>query len=108
MVVERMLERGSFKAGPASKCAGCPFAGLCSPCRPQTLQFGKKAEGWVVGRIEELLSSQELRPGIYYSSPARQVGGESPKTNEIICFICKEKTSTCRHSDSNTNALKAA
>lgn len=104
------VERGSFKAGSArSKCAGCPFAGLCTPCRPQTGEFGK-AKVWVVGSIEDLFSKKSpgLRDGTFIFGPAREGSGEPPiRTSEKICSICQKVASACDHSKSKTSVLAA-
>lgn len=83
---------------PRSKCAGCRFAGLCTPCRPQTGKLGK-AKVSVVESPKELFSKESpgLREGFFIFGPA----------SEKICSICKEAASTCSHSKSKTSALAA-
>lgn len=104
------VERGSFKAGPASRCAGCPFAGLCTPCKPLAVrgEFGS-GEVLVFKNIKELLSLPKL-PDIIDFSSARQRSGEPLiiGTSEKTCSECKEPASTCGHSKSKTSAVAAA
>ncbi|MBI2196018.1 hypothetical protein HYU45_00205 [Candidatus Daviesbacteria bacterium] len=92
MAAVEILKRGSVKAMRArSGCEGCPFAGSCAPCRPQT-----SGRVLVVESIKELLKKEKLPVGtIYFSGPART--GESEKT----CSKCKEPASTCLHSETS-------
>ncbi len=96
MAAVEMPERGSFKARPATRCAGCPFAGLCTPCRPQT-----SGTVLVVRSIEELLRKQELPRGIIYFSSARQGSGEPLiiRRNEKTCSKCPNNATTCSHQE---------
>lgn len=90
MAVVEMLER----------CAGCPFAGLCTPCRPQT-EFGKVL---TVNSIKEVPAKFK---GIITFNPVSQGSGEPPtiRTSERICHICKEDTSTCPHSKASKKVI---
>lgn len=105
MIALEMLERGFSKAGPRSKCEGCPFAGSCTPCRPRT-----SGRVFVVESIKDLLKEEKLPVGtIYFGSPERQGSGGPPRrTGEKTCSICQEVASACGHSKSKTSALAAA
>lgn len=98
-------------------CERCPFAGNCAACparRPLTvIEFGKKVK---LSAAESIVSTKELfspdssglRPGFFIVNPAG--GGSESSASKVICFTCRKLVSSCScsHSESKTDALKAA
>ncbi|MDD5415655.1 MAG: hypothetical protein PHE48_01470 [Candidatus Daviesbacteria bacterium] len=79
---------------------GCPFAGLCTPCRPQ----GTKTDSIIKrpsfeGEAKELTVDMIAPLG---SIPFRLEGsGGHPIRSEKTCSKCGKEVSTCLHSKEN-------
>ena len=80
-----MFNKGS-KAGPAinssvNRCAGCPFAGICTPCKPTVVK-------------------SEVSVGVTTGSFSFRPAGEivRPVTSGETCSQCGKNPTTCLHS----------
>lgn len=97
MATLEAMDRVSSKAGPVSKCAGCPFAGLCTPCKPQSID--SKSLILSDSGFNKLLKEPELPRGrIYFDSSSAK--GSEPRIRtdkETTCSICGESSSACPH-----------
>ena len=106
-----MRERISRPSGAigiaVNRCAGCPYAGLCTPCKPGIVEFGKNVLS--VQNLSEIPANYKGR--VTFNAVSQRSGESSIipiRTSEKTCSECHEPASSCPHSKSRTNDLIAA
>lgn len=101
-----IFNRGS-KTGPAinspvNRCAGCPFAGRCTPCKPTSVISEVSVfKSTRLTTSENVGTKVGIMGSLYFRPIDKTVG---PRLPEQTCSQCGKNPNTCPHTERGLRA----